>query len=189
MPLSLANYLEAPVGTNKDTRSGYRVERVYVGSQEYRLVDPESAADVVDVDDRQVDFGWDWRPVAPRKFEVIVDLALEPTKQAPEKANVRLIGLFEAAEGQPSIPFVDFVKLNASAILFPFAREVVSTMTGRGPFGAFHIHPLNLVALLMETPVESTTGWKYLHENPALAESFGLEFSADEALEDKDGDD
>ena len=170
------------MGTNKanrDVRSGYHVERVYVGSQEYRLVDPESARDVASSDDRNVDFGWDWRPVGARKFEVIVDLEVEPTKQAPEKAQVRLIGLFEAAEGEPSIKFSDFVKLNASAILFPFAREVISAMTGRGPYGAFHVHPLNLVALLKDTPIENTTGWKYLEENPAVAKNFGLQHHRD----------
>ena len=161
--------------TNEDTRSGYLVERVYVGYQEYGLLDPE-ATPTADRRDRGVQFGWDWRPVGHRKFEVIIDLEIEPAVQAPERAKVRLIGLFEAAADEPSISFLNFVKLNASAILFPFAREVISTMTGRGPYGAFHVHPLNLAAMLKDTSIEGTTGWKYLESNPEFAETFGLPF-------------
>jgi preprotein translocase subunit SecB len=167
------------VVTDRDARSGYRVERIYVGSQEYRLVEPDSSREQVDADDRQVEFGWDWRPIGTRKFEVVIDLEVESTKQASEEAKVRIIGVFEASES-PSIKFLDFVRNNAAAILFPFAREVVSTMTGRGPFGAFHVYPLNIVALLKDVKWEETTGWKYLSEHPDIAATFGMEYRREE---------
>lgn len=163
---------------SRDAEAGYRLERIYVASQSYRLVTDQQLVNE-DPSDRNVNFGWDWRPLGPRRFEIIVLLTCEPTAQAPEEAQVRLIGVFEADERVPSVTFPAFIRFNGPAILFPYVREVVSTMTGRGPHGAFHIRPINVVALAEEFDIEKTTGAKYLAENPAVAQSFGLDFRAD----------
>lgn len=158
--------------------AGYRVERVYVGEQFYKVLDDaeEEPIELGEGEDRTIRFGWDWRPVAPRRFEVALEIIADPIRDTAEHAQVRVLGVFEATPGDPTVPFVDFIRVNAPAILFPFAREVISAMTGRGPFGAFHIDPVNVPALLSEADLEDTTGARYLRSNEAIAASFGLEY-------------
>lgn len=167
--------------TEKVKRSaGYRIERVYVGEQMYQVLsDVEREGDELELEldvERVVKFGWDWRPLAPRRFEVVLEIIADPDPAVPERAQVRVMGVFEASEGEPIVPFVDFIRVNAPAILFPFAREVISTMTGRGPFGAFHVDPVNVPALLAEVDLAETTGARFLRSNEAVAATFGLEY-------------
>jgi preprotein translocase subunit SecB len=167
------------VTPSKAKRSGYKIERVYVAEQEYRVTDPDAREESAASDTREVAFGWDWRPLGPRRFEVVIEVSVEPSKDAPEVARVRLFGLFAAGSGELTIPFRDFVRHNAPAILFPYAREVVSTMTGRGPYGAFHIDPLNVREMTGGTTIDQTLGYKYLVDHPDVAATFGLYAVAD----------
>lgn len=154
--------------------SGYKLERLYVAEQGYRIVEAASVAESAAPEDRSVTFGWDWLPIGTRRFEVVLEVAVEPIPAAPDRAEVRMVGMFEAQPGPLSVPFSTFIRDNAIAILFPFAREVVSTMTGRGPYGAFHIDPINVVALLGSASIEESTGFKFLQSEPDLARDFGL---------------
>jgi preprotein translocase subunit SecB len=157
--------------------AGYRLERVYVSQQDYAVVEATDVPEGTDPQNRPVQFGWDWRPISPKRFEVVIDVRVGPTKATPEKAFVRLLGIFQAPESEdPGLPFLVFVRQNGPAILFPYAREVVSTMTGRGPYGSFHINPINVVALLAKVPMADTTGYRFLEENAAVAETFGLTY-------------
>lgn len=158
--------------------AGYRVERVYVGEQSYKVLDDAELElmEETEGDERSIRFGWDWRPVAARRFEVALEIITEAKPDSAERAQVRVMGIFEAGPGEPAVPFADFIRINAPAILFPFAREVISAMTGRGPFGAFHIDPVNVPALLSEVDLEETTGARYLKANEELADSFELDY-------------
>jgi preprotein translocase subunit SecB len=167
------------VKSPKTARSGYSLERVYVVQQQYNVLDPEEVS--AKSDEREVAFGWDWRAVGKRRFEVLVELTVEPSADATERASVRLFGLFSATE-KLSIKFNDFVRHNAPALLFPYAREVVSTMTGRGPFGAFHVDPLNMRDLQGLGGLEDTQGYIQLAQHADVAEDFELlEFEEHEA--------
>lgn len=156
--------------------AGYRLERLYVAEQEYKIVADEGLVEGTDPADRVVNFGWDWRPVSSRVFEVVIDISIDPIKEAPERMSVRLIGVFAASQGKLSIAFTDFLKANAPAILFPYAREVISTMSGRGPHGAFHVHPLNVASLSADFDIARTTGSAFLDANPDIAADFGLSY-------------
>lgn len=153
--------------------AGYKVERIYVAEQHYELVDPASVPSAAP-GDRTISLGWDWRPIGPRRFEVMLEVDVAPDQETPDHAQVRLAGVFEAEQGRLSVPFATFIRENAVAILFPYAREVVSTMTGRGPHGSFHLNPINVVALLAEARISDTSGAKLLAQNPERAADFGL---------------
>lgn len=157
--------------------SGYTLEKVYVAEQQYRLIPGVELPESADSEDRNVDFGWDWRPVSSRRFEVVIEVNVAPAASVPEQMSVRLMGVFKAEDGPLSIAFADFLQGNAPAILFPFAREVISTMSGRGPYGAFHLNPLNVRALLSDFDISQTTGVEFLNSRPDLAADFGLDFT------------
>lgn len=161
---------------NAGATAGYRLERIYVGEQHYEQVAPNGLREASNLEDRNVGFRCDWRPLGPRRFEVLLELELEATSRAPERARVRLNGVFEAVGDDQGIDLVTFLRTNAPAILFPFCREVLSTMTGRGLNGAFHLNPVNIAALLADFDFSQTTGYQYLEANPAIAETFGLAF-------------
>ena len=156
--------------------AGYRLERIHVAEQAYASAVRDDIRETDDHADRMVQFGWDWRPLTERRFEVVLEISCHPIKVAPESARVRLFGVFSADPGVPSIPFASFVRVNALAILFPYAREVISTMTGRGPYGAFHLNPVNVQTLAEELDIEDTTGAAFFREHPDMAEAFGLEY-------------
>lgn len=156
--------------------AGYRIDKVYVADQEYKIIPAGEVSSDIAVADRPVNFGWDWRPISARRFEVIIKVSIDPVKLAPEKLSVRLIGLFSAEEGEQSIALPQFLKYNGPAILFPFAREVISTMSGRGPHGAFHLNPLNVISLVKEFEYTKTTGYEFLEASPDFARDFQLDF-------------
>lgn len=166
---------------NAGVGAGYRLERIYVAEQHYEQVAADGSREATTLEDRNVGFKWDWRPLGPRRFEVLLELQLESTLNAPEQARVRVTGIFEAVGEAQSIEFVHFLRTNAPAILFPFGREVLSTMTGRGLYGAFHLNPVNIAALLADFDFSQTTGYQYLESNPAIAETFGLSFKSEVA--------
>jgi preprotein translocase subunit SecB len=156
--------------------AGYRIDKIYVAEQAYKIVEKAGLTVGPEPADRPVNFGWDWRPVSSRKFEVIIDLSVDPVVSAAEKLSVRLIGLFSAEEGDISIGLPDFLRYNAPAILFPFAREVISAMSGRGLYGALHIKPINIVTLFSEFSYPQSTGFVFLEANPDFAKDFQLEY-------------
>ena len=158
------------------TGAGYRIERIHVAEQAYTSSITEDLRETADPTDRIVQFGWDWRPLAPRRFEVVVEIVCKPISIAPESARVRIFGVFTADPGAPALSFGEFLRFNALAILFPYAREVISTMTGRGPYGAFHLNPLNLRALMKDFDISTTQGAEFLRAHPELAAEFGLEY-------------
>lgn len=157
-----------------DHKSGYRIEKVYVADQTYKIVADPDRPRATPATDRNVLFGWDWRPVSPKRFEVVITVTVEPSSDTPEHVSVRLIGVFTAHEVSVSINFSEFLRVNAPAILFPFAREAISTMTGRGPFGAFHLNPINVPSLLSGVDISVSSGHRYLQEHPEFAATFGL---------------
>jgi preprotein translocase subunit SecB len=177
MPKSRLARPDKNVSTGQQHRSGYRLNRIYVAEQAYKIVADKDLRDVKNPSDRMVGFGWDWRPTGPRQFEVVIQIEIEPIRIAPEQMLLRLIGMFTAEE-TVSIPLPTFLKVNGPAILFPYAREVISTMSARGPHGAFHLNPVNVAGLLDEFDLAATNGSKYLDANPSVADDFGLAYKA-----------
>jgi preprotein translocase subunit SecB len=158
-----------------EQKAGYRIERIYAAEQSYVIVaDPETPRAAVVVD-RQISFNWDWRPVSPLRFEVAISLSGEPTTEIPEQIAVRIVGVFSAESANVNVPLGEFLRVNAPAILFPFAREVISTLTGRGPFGTFHLNPVNVPALLAGFDFSASTGHRFLRERPEVAQGFGMD--------------
>jgi preprotein translocase subunit SecB len=163
------------------SNAGYRITRVYVADQHYTIAGEDTQASSVEPEDRDVQFGWDWRPTAHRQFEVIIEISIGPTKAAPERGSVRIVGVFLAEDGDLSIPLPVFLTTNAPAILFPYAREVLSTMTGRGPHGAFHLNPINVAVLMSDFDVSKSSGVEFLDAHPDIATDFGLKYRSEAA--------
>jgi preprotein translocase subunit SecB len=68
--------------------------------------------------------------------------------------DVLLTALLER-EGEGNMPLERYLATNASAMVFPFLREAVANLTGRGRFGPLWIRPTNLIAQIEAQPQDS----------------------------------
>jgi preprotein translocase subunit SecB len=107
-------------------------------------------------------------PMSP-EVELILEVGLSPDKSrgrvrlgarsqpgAEDLYNfdVLLTALIER-EGEGNMPLERYLEKHASVMVFPFLREAVANLTGRGRFGPLWIRPTNLLAHLelgAETP-------------------------------------
>jgi preprotein translocase subunit SecB len=144
--------------------SGYYIEKVYSSHQELRLERPDKKAVR---DEYSVD--WDWQIVSDRMFDVSLIVSLEPSDERWESVRVRLVGRFRVEEHPLSVPLEDFVKLQAPAILLPYAREVVTSLTARGFYGPYFLPAINVVRLMASKDTNDATGRRQLREGRSLA--------------------
>ncbi len=84
-------------------------------------------------------------------------------------------------KGLASLSLQSFVQTAAPAILFPYAREIISALTGRGPYGAYYLPSINVAKLMQGYDFDSTSGAEELRDDPELARIFG--WSADRQLD------
>ena len=122
--------------------SGYAIEKVYSSELVFRDERPKESAE------REIGFAWDWRMRGEDHFEVRIILSVGPTTERDEFVRVDVIGRFRRLGTEPTLPLEDFVRLQAPAILLPYARQLVSLLTGHGFFGSLYLPPLNVTRLM-----------------------------------------
>lgn len=62
--------------------------------------------------------------------------------------DVRVVGVFEPMLGVPNMEINHFAVANGGGLLYPFAREAVANLTGRGRFGPVWLNPFNIHAIV-----------------------------------------
>ena len=67
--------------------------------------------------------------------------------QLYDKFQLELTGIFETIEGEENLDLKQFAKMNAPALLMPFAREVISNITSRTPLPYLLLPPINIIAI------------------------------------------
>jgi preprotein translocase subunit SecB len=127
--------------------------------------------------DATLGFGWDWRITTDDRFEVALAVQVPPTKERREYVEVSLVGVFRYGEPNAphSLPLKNLVRENAVAMMLPFAREMVASVTGRGYYGALFLPPINVIDLMKSHAFEGSTGSKMLKDQPELSARFGME--------------
>jgi len=151
--------------------AGYRLDKVSALELVYRVVPPEEVT--VDAEQRETTLYWDWRITEDHAFEVFMRGRVAGNSSAFEEVEVSLLGEF-SFKPSPSVSLDTFVRVHAPAILLPYIRETIGSLTGRGPFGAFHFPAINVVELGKSYDFAKSTGAAQLREDPALAERLGL---------------
>lgn len=142
--------------TAKLPKSGYFIERVYANRLGLTAV-PETPAAGPDFL-----FGWDWKLIDQNLFEVNITLLLEPTPDRSERVEVSMIGVFRQGSDPIEVKLEEFVRYHAPAILMPYVREAVSSLTGRGYYPARNLNPINVQMLMERQDPNRTTGAKQL---------------------------
>lgn len=125
--------------------SGYAILKVYSTKMVLEPKDP--AEDVADHDALQ--FGWDWRWLNDGAFEVRITVGIEPSTARHQFAMVSVVGRFRQM-GDPVVgALIDqFVRLQAVAILLPYARQFLSSLTANSLHGVYYLPTINVEALM-----------------------------------------
>jgi len=149
-----------------DTRgapeTGYNLEKIYFPEQTLRLHGPSEGM----AEETPMQFGWDWKFLeAKTRFEVLVQISIGPTKARPEDVKLVACAIFSVVGDAQSVALSDFVRLHGPAILFPYVREAISSLTGRSFFGPMYVAPLNIVKIMSDLDPKATTGARQVEEN------------------------
>lgn len=142
--------------------SGYSIANVYILEQS--LVPATADALTGASEEGDLTVGWDWRHVQTDVFEVKLELLKAPGRRRPYTAAVTTVGTFQRA-GNPSVSLHEFVRVQAVAILLPYGRQFLATLTGNTPPGPVHIPTLNVVAMTQSFDPEKATGFRQERES------------------------
>jgi len=123
-----------------------------------------------------VEYSWEWTAHSTTVFDVILKAEAAACKPRPENLRVLLFGRFRRT-GEPKPDFKTFITLNAIAILFPYLREAVSTLTGKGGVGAFYLDPINVEKWAASISPEASYGARSLLDKPELASAYGIDLT------------
>lgn len=120
---------------DKNKQPGIRFIRVYLSKLNYELpkVKPK-------------DFEYNLNFLDTYKIEgkkLISTLAI----QLYDRFQLELTGIFETIKGEENLDLGQFAKVNAPALLMPFAREIISNITSRTPLPHLLLPPINIIAI------------------------------------------
>lgn len=87
-------------------------------------------------------------------IEAKTDDALDPVY----RFQIEMVALVEAEVPSPNLSVHDYLTKMGPTMLFPFLREAVAAVTGRGRFGAVWIKPMNLSNLSLEAETAGAAG-------------------------------
>jgi preprotein translocase subunit SecB len=152
--------------------SGYRLDRVFAQEQTF-IGYPNSEQFPASDGQPRATVGLDWRLVDEFQFTVVITLAIDPTRERPESIRVMMHGVFTRVGDSPTVPVMAFIQGHAPAILMPYVREAISSLTGRGYYGAMNLPPINVAMLMGNVDMEATTGMREARANPRLGAAFG----------------
>jgi preprotein translocase subunit SecB len=134
--------------------SGFSILKVYAVEMSLHAEDAENLpAGTLDVN-----FGWDWRYVSADTFEVKISVALKPEKSRPFSVSTTLVGVFRKVGDSSKLSLQEFTKLQAVAILLPYARQYLANLTVNTVTGAYNLPTVNVVGLMANFDISKTTG-------------------------------
>jgi len=149
----------------------FALDRVYALRQSCQPV--QETEDLPEKTDIQ--FGWNWRVLDPSIFDVAISLVVSPSEERPDAIVAEVVGVFRYVSGEGSgVTFQNFVRENAPAILIPYAREIVSSMTSRSYHGTMYLPPINVHKVFEGISSAGGLGDEQIRGDPMLREQFGI---------------
>jgi preprotein translocase subunit SecB len=139
---------------HKGTETGFVLEKVAFPKQSYAAVPVGEGLPK----DQPMKWGWDWRWLAHDRFEVAVTLRVEPSSTRPETVEVTALGVFRLQGQAQTVDLKSFAYGNAPAILFPYVRQAIYDLTGRGLSGPQLLRPMNVAVLMKMVPEDKAQG-------------------------------
>jgi preprotein translocase subunit SecB len=77
-------------------------------------------------------------------MSVLLRARSTPGFDHPYRIDVMMQGIIEPIEGEENFPVADYARVAGATLLFPFLREAVANITGRGRVGPLWLKPFNV---------------------------------------------
>jgi len=77
--------------------------------------------------------------------------------QLYDRFELELTGIFSTIRGKENLGLEEFAKVNAPALLLPFAREIISSITSKTPLPHLLLPPINVLALSKKSEIGKST--------------------------------
>lgn len=74
--------------------------------------------------------------------------------------DMEMVGLIEADTDDPNLRLRDYLGVQGPVLLYPFLREAVANVTGRGRFGPVWLRPFNFGAIATPQQAEEANAGK-----------------------------
>ncbi|MFA7494933.1 MAG: protein-export chaperone SecB [Acidithiobacillus sp.] len=135
----------------------FMIERIYV--KDISFESPNAPQSFVQTEAPTVDVGLNTGSTAVQGMEGLTEVTLTVTVKAKAgdstyfAVEVQQAGLFRI-QNIPEEHLPALVAVHCPTILFPYAREVVADLVGRGGFQPLHLHPVNFEALFQQAQQE-----------------------------------
>lgn len=146
-------------------QSGYVLDRVIAYHQGCEVLPPSD--EFPDQAETPLTIGWNWSVLGEAQFQVLLSVVCGPTRSRHERVRVDMVAVFSIIGEVVSTNVLDFVRNNGPAILFPYVRETVASLTGRA-VGTLHLAPVNIQNIMRTMNIEQTTGYEQLRAEPNL---------------------
>lgn len=130
-------------------KSGFRVKAIILVDSNFHREDHLDFGDKVTTD---MDIHTNVQ-VKDNQITVFEEVLVKQNSGDKEQLSisVKMAGMFECI-GETQIPNLDeFGRVNAAAIIFPYVREHISSLSVRAGAGAIILPPVNFAALLKES--------------------------------------
>lgn len=138
------------------TQTGFVLERVY-HSRQLCVAEAPATEAAPTASEPEFNIGWDWRRLDTQTFEVAVTITMVPHPTRHERIEVTSVGRFTQSGEPAPLTVEQFAQVHATAILFPYARSVVTTLTGAGTVAPLLLPLLNIIEVAKQfDPAKAT---------------------------------
>ena len=135
----------------------FMIERIYV--KDISFESPNAPLSFVQTEAPTVDVGLNTASTVVEGMEGLTEVTLTVTVKAKEgestyfAVEVQQSGLFRV-QNIPEEHMPALLAVHCPTILFPYAREMVADLVGRGGFQPLHLHPVNFEALYQQAQTQ-----------------------------------
>ncbi len=136
---------------SEEQKRAFQVQRIYVKDISFEVPGAPEVFLETGQPKVNVQLGNQARKITDSEFEVVVEVTV--TAEVNEKtayiAEVKQAGIFTIS-GAEKAELDQLLGAYCPNLLFPYVREAVASLTGKGSFPAFHLQLINFDALFQQ---------------------------------------
>ena len=87
-------------------------------------------------------------------YEVTCEMA---DKKGGFNLHCSIIGMFSCIKGQENLDLETFAEINAPTLIFPYLREIITSITVRAGIQPVILPPMNVLAMMQDDNIAITT--------------------------------
>lgn len=145
--------VENEVATEEQAQPMFHIQRIYVKDVSFEAPNLPQVFQQEWEPKLAFDLGTETKQVGDDLYEVVLNISVETTMEGSGDVaficEVKQAGVF-IISGLEEMQLAHSLTSHCPGILFPYARELVSSLVNRGTFPALNLAPVNFDALFME---------------------------------------